>query len=514
MSFRFVYSPRFVGTALNATKQTVALVKHAATRRLTVALSATRAQKTLAEHTAGGPISSVWFSGEYNSAAYGTPSFYISTTGTGTAAGGGSLGDPWPISMLNNTTAQARYDGLVVGVMDGTYNLINILGQHDGDFATGELTVKGGTAGNPTVLVSQTRNGAIIDYQRSSMTNQVESAAIQPLGAYVTIDGLHIKSTNYRSITNYWLGGGNLTVRNCLFTDQLFEENVGGGGKNSSTIFSVGYDNILIQNNRFEGGGAPADSDRHSIIQFYDSENVILEYNTVIGVVGSGLCFYPKEALGVRNIDIRYNYCQKPTSANDSDFFILDQGDGGDTTSVRNYHHNIFYRTGSGTGVSRAWMQVEASAGITGTLNIYNNAFYGPIDNQGGIVHAYRGPPTQISFYNNILARSAAGGAYGDIEVGLIASLGTWDYNLYDSSPTMSFHYGTSGGSTATGLTAWRIASGKETNSATTADPLFALTGTEADQFVLQGGSAALTLGAGGTEIGPWAGQTQIGCDF
>jgi hypothetical protein len=455
-----------------------------------------------------------WFSGEYNSDEYGTPDFYISTTGTGTAAGGGTLGDPWPISMLNNATAQARYDGLVVGVMDGTYNLINILGQHDGDFATGELTVAGGTVGNPTVLVSQTRNGAIIDYQRSSMTNQVESAAIQPLGAYVTIDGLHIKSTNYRSITNYWLGGDNLTVRNCLFTDQVFTENVGGGGKNSATFFSVGYSDILIQNNRFEGGGATADSDRHSVIQFYDSEDVVIEYNTIIGdTTPSGVCVYFKESLGTRNAEVRYNYLEKPSAANDSNMMILDQGDGGDTSSVHSYHHNIIYRTGAASGISRPWFWTETGTGITGTLTFYNNAFYGPVDEAGGLIRMFRGPPTQINFYNNILARPAAGGTYGDIGVGLVAALGTWNYNLYDSSPDMSFHYN-SESNTATGLAAWQTASSKDANSSTTADPLFNFTGTEAEQFILQSGSTAKTLGAGSTEIGPWVGQTQIGCDF
>jgi hypothetical protein len=515
MSIRFVYSPRFVGVALNATARALAMVKHAATRRLTVALSATRAQKTLTERTAGGPISSVWFSGEYNSAAYGTPDFYISTTGTGTAAGGGTLGDPWAISMLNNATARARYAGSVVGVMDGTYDLIAILGQHDGGFSEGELHIDGGTVGSPTVIVSQTLNGAIIDYNRPAMTNQAESAAIAPLGAYLTLDGLHVTRTNYRAITNNFQGGGNLTVRNCLFTDQSFDEVLGVSARNSATIFSVGYSGITIQNNRFEGGSAPGDGDRHSVIQFYDSEDVLIEYNTIIGDTSppTGVCIYFKESLGTRNAEVRYNYLEKPSASNESNMMILDQGDGGDTSSVHSYHHNIIYRTGAASGISYPWFWAETGTGTTGTLTFYNNVFYGPVDYLGGLIRMFRGTPTQINFYNNIMQRPATNATYGDIGVGLISALGTWDYNLYDSSPTMIFHYN-SEANTATGLTAWRTASSKDTNSTTTSDPLFAFTGTDADQFILQGGSAALTLGAGGTEIGPWAGQTQIGCDF
>jgi hypothetical protein len=63
MSIRFVYTPRFVGVALNAAKQTLAMVKHAATRRLTVALSATRDQIALTERAAsvngGSPVAPV-----------------------------------------------------------------------------------------------------------------------------------------------------------------------------------------------------------------------------------------------------------------------------------------------------------------------------------------------------------------------------------------------------------------------------------------------------------------------
>jgi hypothetical protein len=57
MSIRFVYTPRFVGTALNATKQTLAMVKNAATRRLNAIVTATRAQKSLDERDASGSFS-------------------------------------------------------------------------------------------------------------------------------------------------------------------------------------------------------------------------------------------------------------------------------------------------------------------------------------------------------------------------------------------------------------------------------------------------------------------------
>ncbi len=508
MSIRFVYSPRFVGVALNATKQTLSMAKHAATRRLNAIVTATRAQKSLAERAAslGGQ--------SYNGL---TPSFYISTTGTGTAAGGGSLGDPWSISMLNNATARARYAGTVVGIMDGTYGLYSIMGLPSSDgYDTNRLLVDGGTVGDPTIIVSQTPRGAIIDGQREAIwaANSVDwqFGLIGPLGDYVTLDGLHLTGANYRTVTNYSVGGSNFTVRNCLFDDQSFITYPTPAGANSCMLFTSGHDRTLVQNCRFEGGGAPSDSYRHSHALFYDSADIVFENCTFIAGTASQDLLHFKQG-NVDDITIRYCYLDisaitQTTSGSENLKFDA----GGNSASVCAVHNNVLV---SGGPRGRPHVFGE-SAGFSGTFSFYNNTMVGNYNgtSSSGLANMYAGTFVAFNFYNNILYRTVAAGSGRDLDLPAISELGTFNYNLYAGSPTFVVRYNADS-ATATGLAAWRTASSDEANSATANDPLFTTTGVEAEYYELQGGSPAKTLGAGSTEIGAWGGgASSIGSSF
>jgi hypothetical protein len=507
MSIRFVYTPRFVGTALNATTRTLAMVKHAATRRLTVALSATRDQITIADYAASGSFGSA----EYNGL---TPDFYISTTGTGTAAGGGSVVDPWSISMLNNATARTRYAGTVIGIKDGTYGLYTILGlPSSGGFDTDRLLVSGGSVGGPTILVSQTPRGAIIDGQRDAIwaVNSVdwEHGLIGPLGDYVTFDGLHLTGANYRTITNYTNGGTNFTVKNCRFTDQSFITD-NNSGANSSMFFTQGHDDVLIQNCRFEGSSAPSDGNRANNIQAYGTSfGLTVEYTTVIAGTLSTDLFHAKQG-NVNDIILRNNFFDASDITQTTQAGAVIKWDaGGNSASVSAIHNNIIIA--SSTGRPAIWGE---SAGFSGTTDIYNNTFIGPFDATGGLLRMYNGTSTQIDFRNNIFHRTVSSGSEGDLDLPALSELGTFDYNLYGGTPALVVKYN-SGGNTASSFAAWVTASSDEAHSAIDSDPEFVASGTEADYYALQPTSPAKTLGAGSTEVGAWGGgATQIGSDF
>tara|TARA_R110000868_G_scaffold31345_3_gene115066 strand:+ start:575 stop:1951 length:1377 start_codon:yes stop_codon:yes gene_type:complete len=441
---------------------------------------------------------------EYNGL---TPDFYISTTGTGTAAGGGTISDPWAITMLNNSTARTRYVGKKIGIKDGTYDLIAIMGQPSGGFDVGVLEIDGGTAGNPTILVSQTRLGAVIDWNRAAQTNTDESASMQPLGDYVTIDGLKFANNNYRCINNYTGGGNFLTVKNCIFTGQSFAL-VTGSGKNSCMVYTQGHDDILIQNCRFEDGGAPGDGNRHAVIQGYQTTSrLTIEYCSIIAGTATGNLVHYKQGGHLSHV-LRYCYLDRSASTNStSEYVILHDGQTSDATSHWEAYGNIFK-----SGSSNQGLRIGAS--FVGVLDLYNNVFIGPWSGSGSgaMVRFELGPPAQFNFYNNIFHRvSGAAGSYGDVNTPSIGLIGTMDYNYFPaSSPTVLVNNTTS----YTSLSSWQSASSKDAGSTTGSDPLFAATGADAAYYQLQSGSACKTLGAGSTEIGAWAGRSQIGSDF
>lgn len=91
--------------------------------------------------------------------------FYISTAGTGTATGGGTFSNPWPISMLSNATAQGRYAGKRVGLLPGTYSVSSLMGTNE---SVAALELAGGTGtGAKTYIGSSDSSG---NYSRGTAT--------------------------------------------------------------------------------------------------------------------------------------------------------------------------------------------------------------------------------------------------------------------------------------------------------------------------------------------------------
>lgn len=439
-----------------------------------------------------------------------TPDYYISTTGSN-SNDGLTPETAWAFDAIN--AKRATYQGTagnqkVLGIVDGTYSLITLYGQHTAaDFGTGEYKI-----GQYTTLVAQTRAdhnnptaGVVGDWQRSLMTNTNEGAMFQPNGPGVIIDGLHIKGTNYRAITNYSGGASSFTVRNCLFTDQSFTEST-GTGKNSCTIYTQDHNNILISNCRFEGGSAPADGDRHAIIQSYQAtDGLTIEYCTFKGQSSprTGNIIYFKQGQN-KNLTVTNCYMEHTHGAGE---FIYIAGDATDTAATYTYKKNVFNRASA--SATSGFIHVDtAQAGI---VSISNNGFYGPIPSAtGSLIYLWRGSPVLVSYFNNWLFRPGSPGSYGDLDFPEIAALGTVDHNLYDSSPTTIFKYNDQANS-ASGLAAWQGVSGKDANSIEASDPMLLGTGTDAEAFELDPASDGYNAGSDGKDIGPPIRYEQVG---
>lgn len=431
----------------------------------------------------------------------GSFDYYIGPSGSDSNAG--TLGSPWAITALNDAGKRALYAGRTVGLLDGTYNLRTIMGNPTGGGAgydTNRLNVAAGSSGSPTIVKAVNRWQAIIYGDRANVPagTDWEYGLLGPNGSYVTIDGLKYEQAHYRALVNYAAGGDNVIVQNCWFYDQVFDATGAGGGKNSACIFMQNVDNCLIRNCRFELGGAPTDGDRHTFIQFYGSQDCVVEYCTIIGndasVTGgpSGNCIHFKETANHR-MTVRYCYIDQTNCTNTFSDNCIRWHCSGATDGNEVCHHNVIVG-----GNYAAAIEVE---GVSNTWQIYNNTLVGnPRFDAACMQNMETGNPVQTNYYSNILHRTSAG-SQGDLEFRSIATMGTLDYNWYNSSPALSV----TAGSTYSSFAAWQSASGKETNSASGSNPLFVGTGTDAAQYQLQAGSPCKTLGPGSTEIGAWS---------
>jgi len=424
--------------------------------------------------------------------------YYIGPNGSDSNAG--TQASPWAITALNSK--RTTYAGKRVGMLDGTYNLVDILGQPSGPFDTNQLLVQGGTAASPTILQSVNLHGAIIDGDRPRCTTGAECGLIGPHSSYLVFDGLKLIRANYRAITNT-LVADYFTVQNCWFNDQVFEVGT-GGGKNSATLFMQRTVGSMVSNCRFEQAGSPIDTNRHAFVQFYEATDCVVEYCTIIGNAtppsGNGVHF---KDVNNKHLTVRNCFIDQTNSTNSfSKECILWHGNGG-TDGKETCHHNVL--------IAGNYAAPLCSEGNSSSWDIYNNTIIGnPKYSQAGLDHLELGSPT-INVYNNIFSRQQLG-SRGDMSLPAIGRIGNVDYNLYDSSPALQVQV--AGSTTAGSLSAWQTLSGKESHSQQTADPLFVGTGVDAAKWQLQSTSPAKKLGAGSTEIGAWAGQTQIGCDF
>jgi hypothetical protein len=503
MSIRFVYTPRFVGTALNATKQTLAMVKHAATRRLNAIVTATRVQKSLDERDASGSFSET--------------AFYISPTGTGTAAGGGTLADPWPISMLRDSTAQARYAGKRVWLMDGSYPIpVN----HT-DFTVPYWNVAGGTDNNNrTIIQALNPRLAILDgLVGGTGSTYAAQACIGTDDQWVTFKDLEIKRGAQKLLQ---ILASNVTVDGCHIHDMDSHRVGAGAGDNTDLIRTEGsvgarITGIIIRNCLLHdvansaGGTWTSSSANAACLMQYNTEGLIFENNT---------CYNAGTACGEKinsaATTARWNFIYQVRNA----MFALGSDsantvwDGTPSSYTVNIHNNVAVNV-------EIWHETDAdgfiaaATGLAQITNVYNNTVYGqsPISGNATYWTAFRdGCDADVyNAKNNIfhLTTSSGGGLVHENTAGKAVSCingATTNYNLYPG--TLRWLSGT-----YTTLAAWRTATGGEANSATT-NPNFVSAGTlTPESYKISG--AALTAGDTGGPVGAYITQSEtIGCGY
>jgi hypothetical protein len=438
----------------------------------------------------------------FSPAGSGSFDYYISPTGSD-SNDGLTTSTPWAITAIN--TKRATYAGKTVGLMDGTYNVVSLAGQPaDDSWHANHLGIAAGTVSARTVIkaVNPPSGGTwkvILDGQRASYSgSNVECGILGPLHigsglsvAYVTIDGIEFKGANYSAIACH-TNGHFCIIQNCYFHDQIYETT---GGANSATISVEGATNILIRNNLFENCGAPGNAYRHDFILLYSGcHDSVVEYNTIqnVGDGGNGV-YYKSSGTSSRRSTTRWNLIDRSTESGVENPFGILMTRGTVSTDEEAVYGNIVHG-----GDGRPCFSLIA-AGSPGIVSVYNNTFVGTWNQDGGCNMA-TGTPATVNYYNNIQSRTASG-FNGDVFIDSSSTLGTFDYNLYDSSPALNLRRESTYYSS---LATWQSATGKDANAQVTTDPLFVGTGSFGDFYKLQAGSPAKTLGAGGTEIGAW----------
>lgn len=460
-----------------------------------------------------------------------TPDYYCAP-GLVAGSGNGTFSNPWSIDMISNISTIA---GKIIGLKNGTYELYTTLGLPGaGDFSGGNwIGIVPGTATVPTIIVSESPHGAIIDGQRDAIYAAnpsidwgmgllgPETFTVGNYGAGLIIDGLLYTGGNYRFITNYGgaypagRGGNgnngcdNLTIRNCYFTNLSYITSPTPPGRNSCAVYSEGSYHIYIQNCYFEKIDAPCDQNRTACIQFYSPTiDTIVEYVTCIGTTDAGNLVYWKcgPSPGHQGAICRFNFLDISAATDTPGPGGPIMADGSTvTTDVFEVYNNILK---AGNGMPCIWLDNSgAGASAVNTLDIHNNTLVGNWSNKGMLYDtaAWSSLPNGINFYNNILTPSSGGGAFGDFDVPKINLIANVNYNLYPT-PTVNFGVGSSVAYTT--LAAWQSATSSagfaaDTNSVQ-ANPQFVANATDATYYQLSSGSPALTMASDGGEIGAW----------
>lgn len=200
-----------------------------------------------------------------------------------------------------------------------------------------------GTEGLPITLRAANRGGAII---------QKNSRGIPSIGIYernyITIDGFTIEGgIQYHSCTHG-------IVKNCEITqgfEQTYDIDIGGSEDDCSLLWGINIQDTshtLIQNNYIHSMvqhfvGIPPHN-AAGIMVFTDSDNNIIEYNTVDGETTEGTsaywvgCAYGTKG-GLMDDNIwRYNFGINTSSCG---FMIMGSTGGGDLTYRGKIHNNI-----------------------------------------------------------------------------------------------------------------------------------------------------------------------------
>lgn len=442
----------------------------------------------------------------------GSFDYYIGPSGSD-SNDGLTQSTPWALTAIN--TKRATYAGKTVGLLNGTYNVVDIAGVPSGlGWTQNQLSIAGGSSGAPTVIRAvnpPTDSGGTpvwnvtLNGQRDLYVGDEQCGVIGPTTSanYVTIQGIEIIGANYQCIHVDRRTG--FILRDCYLHDQQYiTDDVPTPSENATDIMLLGVTDALISNCMFSDSGAPSDQDRHEFILVYgdasgNSNNVHIQYISVINIGDGGNGVYFKTAGGFcKNVSLKYSVIDRTGgTSTGTNFGVLVTGSNVTTDAV-DLIGNIL---NGGTDRSPIFF---IAGGHAGTVTCTFNTLLGDWSDDGGSPFcAGTSDPISIEYSRNILSRTATG-LFGDVQFRTIAST-TANYNSYDSSPALSIQVVTGTGSgTYTTLAAWQAASGLDANSQSITDPLFAGTGNYANQHKLQAGSSCKTLGPGSTEIGAW----------
>jgi len=483
--------------------------------------------------------------------------FYIGPSGSN-SNDGLTTGTPWRIDGLNSKGG--TYGGTVVCLLDGTYDLTNVGGTNLMDaagasYSAAAVTVAGGTSGDPTVLRAVNPRQAILDgkgssgfYGGYSGSGHAQRALMRVTQAHVTIDGIkftgaatgYLKMGIFNDVPGAWGTIQGWTVQNNWFDDQVCQFPDGY----IDNCYSLEIQNSLdavARNNKFTNSrGRSTTSDDHmSAILVWLASGTVLEYNTAIGSSD----FYGKEYYNHGTI-IRYNYIA-PNKNDGNGVFDFNGGNKstytGQTRPTEVYNNvivaaatGILLMSTNGSGTTRfPWVTpvkvYNNTIVVTATTNPH---FYVCLDSTMN---------GQLEYYNNIYAGTFS---VDRKAVSLNAlSLGKSGYNVMpnsgsrwrlvsdancgpDNGPGDYTAIGTyrTAVQTQGGLSSSLVEVGT-TETAQGTSSLFTLTGTDAAQYQLKAGSAAINAGrsdgtSGGSVVdaGAWGnlpvGVTRIGTDF
>lgn len=457
--------------------------------------------------------------------------YYISTTGSD--SNDGSEGSPWAITAINSK--RATYAGLRVGIKNGNYDVSAIAaggGVGGAQSHWPKLAIAPGDASNQTVVQAVNARGAVIHGAGSTGSIGIIGSYTTDTG-YITLKNIVVTGGIQHSIVfnregnNASNQGNGIRVEGCEVREQDYDQ-----ADLTIGIFLQGLDDAVVTNCYLHDIHNSAQEASCSGVELYGCRNTEIYENTFADVYYGIYDKYGSGGVEMQGTRVRRNYYASTinTALNGFDNRIQ-TSEAGDEGPYADYiiENNVFDDVPTVmTGTSNA-----SNAKVLFRFNtIYRTS--GVLSGPGLHTQAAGREP---SYYCNLNYVDASVTYTGGWRVVTLSTDGAGtaltevvDYNCYGpgnlewqtSSPIGDYYSGSY--DTYNTTAAWRAATGIDDSgkSLFETDPLFTLTGSNANKFKLQGTSPCLNAGrvggvSGGAtrHIGAWDGVvTQIGCDY
>lgn len=399
--------------------------------------------------------------------------FYIDDAGSD-SNNGLTQGTPWAITGIN--TKRATYASAVVCLMDGNYDLsgMNAYNGVTGFASAPILNVAEGTPGDPTVITAVNCRAPVLRLTSGGGTRKALPAIGQgPGGGHygnVTIDCLTITGGQHwltafsgesKDTREQWATG--IIVQNSHFSDNVYQ-----GGDNNPAIYLNDVLNPIVRNNWFEDILDTVNGEGPSTMMTLSVRGLVYEYNT---------------AINTRSF-ILDKHNDAPSYANDAFVIRCNRGEDlihpaiiGLDTEYEAQSPDDDYQASEVYGNllinSRAVWQMKVSSPTRMDVTVHHNTVSNSSGSPNGLVLAASQTTSDlVGFHSNILDTIGL----TPVEYGFFGAsaggLGTLNWNAYPTgafnanlaTPINSFD----GSTTWTGyssLSAWRTATGQETNS-------------------------------------------------